>query len=203
MDAQWLRTQFGLNPDKSKTGLAEAMGLEPPAVSKILSGKRQIKAHEYVAMRRYFGLPLDGAKAARPSNDAFIIDPLSTGNGMREGQHGDDSDQWILPARLFSSRTSADADQIKIFKVQENAMAPEFNFGEYVVVDLSDKKPSPPGVFITSDGFGHLIRRCEFLANSKPAKVRISANDKNFQTQTLDYSEFRIVGRVIAKLQWL
>src|SRR5262245_42541579 len=165
MDARWLKTQFELYPDKSKAGLAEAIGLEPPAVSKILGGKRQIKAHEYVAMRKYFGLPSDGGKAARKSPDAFVLDSLT---GLQDNREPSGNEQWMMPASVFSARTSAGEDQIKVFKIQENAMAPEFRFGEHVVVDLSDKKPSPPGVFIISDGFGHLVRRCEFVVGSRP-----------------------------------
>jgi hypothetical protein len=203
MDARWLKTQFDLYPDKSKAGLADAMGLEPPAVSKILGGKRQIKAHEYLSMRKYFGLPLDGGRAVRRSADSFVIDSLTVTSGMQDNADVTGAEQWVVPASIFSTRTKAPADQIKVFKVQENTMAPEFSFGEHVVVDLTDKKPSPPGVFVISDGFGHLVRRCEFVTNSKPAKVRISAIDKNFQTQVLDFTEFKIVGRVIARLQWL
>ena len=59
MDSQWLNRQFELYPTKTKARLADVLGLEPPAVSKILKGMRQIKAKEYALMRQYFGLSLE------------------------------------------------------------------------------------------------------------------------------------------------
>lgn len=199
MDAEWLRTQFQLNPNKNKADLAREIGLEPPAISKILGGKRQIKAHEYMGMRRFFGLPTDGKSAISDQNESYVIGSLPAGMRDKDGPQG----QWMMPATIFQTRTNAPAEKIKIFKVQENAMAPEFAFGEHVVIDMSDHDPSPPGAFIISDGFGQMLRRCEFVPGSKPPKVRISAHDKNFETQILDRQEIQILGRVIAKLQWL
>jgi len=59
MDAIWLQKQFDKNPNLNKAGLARAIGLSPSAISKMLSGMRQIKAQEYINMRRYFGLPAE------------------------------------------------------------------------------------------------------------------------------------------------
>src|SRR5262245_36038519 len=168
MDAAWLKTQFDLNPAKNKADLAREIGLEPPAISKILGGKRQIKAHEYMGMRKFFGLPTDGHRAINDQNDSYVISALSAEKSLKESDTP--SGQWMMPATIFQTRTNAPAEKIKIFKVQENAMAPEFSFGEHVVVDLSDQQPSPPGAFIISDGFGQLLRRCEFIAGSKPPK---------------------------------
>ena len=82
-------------------------------------------------------------------------------------------------------------------------MEPELKRGEPVLVDLSDTKPSPPGTFIVSDGFGCLARFCEFVPNSKPPEVKLSAHSSAFQTQILKLKDFKILGRVIAKLHWL
>lgn len=45
-----------MHPKKTKAQLARLLGLEPPAVSKILAGTRQIKAQEYMKMREFFCL---------------------------------------------------------------------------------------------------------------------------------------------------
>jgi len=201
MDSQWLITQFELHPEKSKTALAETLGLEPPAVSKILGGKRQIKAHEYIGMRRFFGLPSDGESSLQPkiSNDTEIKDLT----GLKENSGDIPESEWVIPSDLLKERTDASPDNIKIFKILENTMEPEFKLGENVVVDISDQSPSPPGTFIISDGYGHLIRQCELVTGSKPSRVRISGLKDGFQTQFLKLSEFETIGRVIARLQWL
>lgn len=82
-------------------------------------------------------------------------------------------------------------------------MEPDFKRGEHVLVNLSDKKPSPPGTFVVSDGFGYLVRQCEVIPGSKPVDIKVSALNSSFNPQKLRLSEFEIIGRVIAKLQWL
>ncbi len=121
---------------------------------------------------------------------------------MQDNQSGLDA-EWVIPASILNARTQAPSDKIKIFQVRENAMEPDFKQGEYVLVDLSDKKPSPPGVFLVSDGFGNMLRDCAFVPKVSPPAVRISAKKEGFLTQTLKLDDFLITGRVIAKLLML
>jgi hypothetical protein len=201
MDSQWLKMQLAYNPDKSKADLAKTIGLQASGISKILAGTRQIKAHEYIAMRRFFGLSVDGESATGPGRSAssYTIKPLDPDALQEEGQKFTDS-EWVIPANILTSRTQAPPDKIKIFKVSETAMEPDFKQGEHVLVDLSDQKPSPPGVFLVSDGFGYMIRNCAFVPKASPPTVRISARQDGFMSQTLKLEDFTIIGRVIAKL---
>jgi hypothetical protein len=202
MDAQWLKTQFTLNPDKTKAGLAEALNLEPPAISKILKGMRQIKAYEYARMREYFGLSsneADSLAAYKKRTESYILSPLQ--DGFSDKENANDDSEWVIPAGILNHRTQARAHQIKIFEVKENTMEPDFRVGESVLVDLSEKVPSPPGVFLVSDGYGVMIRQCEYLPGTQPPQIRLSAANKSFHPQILKQAEFTIIGRVIAKLQ--
>lgn len=202
MDGQWLKAQFTHHPDKTKAGLAKALGLEASAVSKILSGSRQIKATEYGLMRQFFGLPNDGAHATAASSRSYVVDRLRREDALHDPSDNSQS-QWIIPAQIVQKHTDTPSEQIKSFQVSDTMMAPDFNKDEHVLVDLSDQSPSPPGAFIISDGFGFLLRQCEYIPQSNPPRIRISAIKKSFEPQTLDQGGFEIVGRVIAKLQWL
>ncbi len=195
--------QLTHNPDKSKAALAKAIGVQASGISKILAGSRQIKAHEYMAMRRFFGLPVDGEAAAQQrSNASYTIMPLEMGALHDNGPRTGDLD-WVIPANILNARTQAPPDKIKIFQVRETAMESEFKQGEYVLVDLSDRTPTPPGVFLVSDGFGHMLRNCAFMPKTHPPTVRVSALQQGFMAQTLKLEDFLITGRVIAKLQML
>jgi len=205
MDAEWLKTQFTVNPDKSKADLARALGLEPPAISKMIGGKRQIKAHEYVAMRRFFGMPTDGARAAAggvgsESGSSYTLGPLSD---MQDSAPAIEQESWVMPAHLFENRTTAPPEQIRIFSVHGDAMMPDFRPDERVLVDLSDTKPAPAGDFVISDGMNHIIRQCEYVPHSDPPQVRISARDGKYAPYVAALDQAAIIGRVIAKLQWL
>ncbi len=197
MDSQWLKTQFDLHPDKSRADLARALDLDPPAISKILAGGRQIKAHEYIAMRKFFGLPTDGERAV--SGSSYRLQTLPT--GMSEKDRADDQDAWIMPASLLESRTDAPPEKIRIFTIRDNSMEPDFMVGAQVLVDLSDVTPSPPGVFILSDGLGHVLRQCDIIPGEIPLQVSVLA--KNGTAFRLPLTKAAIVGRVIARLDWL
>ena len=201
MDSQWLKTQFDLHPDKSRADLARALELDPPAISKILAGGRQIKAHEYVAMRKFFGLPTDGERAVTGSS--YRLQTLAT--GMAEKERADDQDAWqdawIMPASLLESRTDAPPEKIRIFTIRDNSMEPDFMVGAQVLVDLSDITPSPPGVFILSDGLGHVLRQCDIIPGETPLQVNVLA--KSGTAFRLPLNKAAIVGRVIARLDWL
>jgi transcriptional regulator with XRE-family HTH domain len=202
MDKDWLEMQFRINPGQSKADLARVLNLDPPAISKILAGTRQIKASEYVAMRRFFGMPKEASTPHQASAGAsYTLKPLE--HGLREQTEAQDEDSWIMPAHLIRSRTQAPPEQIKVFAVNENTMMPDFVPGEQVLVDMSDCKPSPPGVFVLSDGMGHILRQCALVPGSNPLEIKISTRSKQFEDYILPVRDARMIGRVIAKLEWL
>ena len=200
MDNKWLKAQFRLHPGKTKSDLAKALSLEPPAISKMLAGTRQVKAQEYVAMRRFFGLPVDGERAIggrAETPGSYVLRPL------QEKENPEREDAWTMPADMMAGRTKGTPEQIKIFHIRDNTMAPDFQPGGHVLIDLSDRIPSPPGVFLVSDGIGHILRQCEIVPQSKPVSVRISAGNRSYEPYTAPLDKAGLVGRVIAKLQWL
>lgn len=202
MDSQWLNTQFKINSGKSKAGLAKAMGLEPPAISKILNGTRQIKATEYAIMRQYFGLPVDGSSTIGGYNSAITIKTLTNANGLND-QDDSSKAEWMIPQEIISQRTDAPPHKVKIHKIEDSLMEPKFKRGNHVVVDLSDTEPSPPGTFVIFDGSNYLVRQCEYLADSNPSEIKISTLDKSFQPQMLKKEALNIIGRVIGKMDWV
>lgn len=203
MDAEWLNQQFYKNPNKTKAGLADKLGLEPPAVSKILKGTRQIKAQEYMLMREYFGFNSHNNIDMRYEQPSYTLEPLEHSPTLTEISNPSQNAEWVIPASILNKRTNAPPNLIKIFEVNENNMEPDFKQGENVLVDLSDQAPSPPGTFILHDGFGYMLRLCEFVPKSDPPEIKISAHKNGFHSQSLLQDDFEIIGRVIAKLQMI
>ncbi len=197
MDARWLKTQFQLYPEKTRADLARALVLDPPAISKILAGMRQIKAHEYVAMRHFFGLPVEGERAV--AHHGYRLKALR--HGLAEHEHHDDHEAWIMPARLIEAKTKSPPEKIRIFSVKDKSMEPDFMVGSQVLVDLSDVTPSPPGVFVMSDGVGHVLRQCDVVPGETPLQIHAAA--RSGVSFRLAADRAHIVGRVIARLEWL
>ena len=200
MDSQWLKTQFASNPGKTKTGLAAAIGVEPPAISKILNGTRQIKAQEYILMRKYFGLPVDGHAAVRKNIASYTVAAPLEREMLSDG--APPPPEWAIPGSIGAPQPES-AGNIRIFQVRDTLMEPEFQRGEHVLVDIADRKPSLPGLFIVSDGFSNMLRHCEYVAKPGHTDIRVSARKDGFQAQILKAGEFLVVGRVIARLQMI
>ena len=205
MDKKWLEAQFKLNPEKKKADLAKALDLEAPAISKILAGIREVKAPEYVIMRKFFGLPNDGSKAYQHQKDAYIIQPLNVKNahgGMQE-KIGKDAGNWVMPDSLVKEKTSANPGDVMTYRIEEDAMSPEYKVGQDVLVNTAMQKPSPSGVFLISDGMGAILRRCEYIPQSNPPAMRVSAVKEGYESHTMKIQPETIIGRVVAKIDWV
>lgn len=200
MDSQWLNKQFELFPHKTKAGLAEALGLEPPAVSKILKGMRQIKAKEYAIMRRYFGLPVDGQRAVSPAKGKSQ-ESLNYADVLKDSVVDTPNSAWIMPQNNPDAHSDHLSEALKIYKITDKFMAPDLDLGDYVLIDLLQTALEEKAVYILYDGQDYAARYCVSLSD-KEGDIEVSAYSPAFATQHLNFDDVEIVGRVIAKLDW-
>lgn len=203
--ADWLQAQFIIHKGdktKNKAALAKALGVEPSAISKILNYSRLIKAHEYVIMRRFFGLPVDGEKAAQPHAVASSSNITSSQHSLSDSQMAFEP-EFSIPSSIAKNSTDQTHKSLKSIRVTDHLMEPEFLRDSVVLIDPSDTTPHPSGVFAVSDKFTPMIRHCEFVSGSTAGKVNITALDRSFEPQVLKLQDFEILGRVIAKMEWV
>jgi len=109
--------------------------------------------------------------------------------------------EWSLPKQLLANQVGSDST-MRIIQVMGDSMQPEFNPGDRVMVNTADRLPSPPGVFVLWDGFGLIIKRCEMVPHSNPARVILSSANANYATYEMNATELDIQGRVVGKWQW-
>ncbi len=199
MNSEWLETQFNINPGKSKASLARAIGLEPSAISKILKGSRQIKASEYAKMRDFFGLDqLDKAYTS-------VIRPLvANANDVASSVAAQMSQEsWVIPSSILEQRANTAAENISIYTIEDSFMEPDFIRGEHVLVDMSKQTPSPPGCYAISDGYGVFLRFCEIVHGQTPTEIKLHTCSEAFSPQKIPLENIKVLGKVVAKLQWL
>lgn len=101
------------------------------------------------------------------------------------------------PAGSFREAYGINPSRVRIIPVRGTSMEPELWSGQRVMVDIEDKSPSPPGIFVVWDGLGLVIKYVEVIANSDPLKVRISSAHQAFQAYERNLGEAYINGRVI------
>ena len=111
--------------------------------------------------------------------------------------------EWHIPADLFRAQTSAPLSALRIITIYGDSMEPELAAGTRVVVDTTDRTPSPPGVFVVYDGLGLVVKRLEHIARSDPARVRLTSDNPKYQPYELTIDEAQIQGRVIGRWRWM
>ncbi|MBI1425806.1 MAG: helix-turn-helix domain-containing protein [Gammaproteobacteria bacterium] len=108
---------------------------------------------------------------------------------------------WSIPESSVQGYLP-DARGVRIIQVVGDSMVPEFVPGQRIFVNVSDRVPSPPGVFVVWDGFGLVIKRCMMIPHSDPPRVRLTSTNQEYPPYEVTVEEAYIQGRVIGKLQW-
>ncbi len=207
---------LNLNP----FSLAKQAGMSRTAVYDILSGKSRHPRHD--TLEKICGVlgcslgQLMVADGATPPSRAAVGGDVRTaavlevdlrhvdGVALQVPANGASVlQEWHLPKDLLRLRTTADAQALRIIAVQGDSMAPDFRPGERVMVDLADRIPSPPGVFVVWDGFGFVLKRLEMVPYSAPARVRIVSSNRAYETHELPAESLSVNGRVIGKWHWV
>lgn len=123
------------------------------------------------------------------------IDELKFGDSPDDLQP---MDKWGIPAEYLSREIGASVGGTVLCTINSHAVEPDFEYGDKVLVDRSDTKPSPGGTFLYWDGIGFAYARVQAIPGPT-AKVRIS--QKGADTFEMPLDEVTIIGRVKGRFQ--
>lgn len=198
--------------------LANRAGLGRDAVRDIRRGKTASPSYAMVsAIAKALGCSVGDLTGERPARrPAPVQDPnvitiseldvhVAAGPGSSDdvGQLMTAHEQSAVvgvhtfPIASFREAYGVDPLKIRILAVRGDSMEPRLWAGQRVMVDIDDKTPSPPGIFVIWDGLGLVIKRVEVVAGSDPLKVRISSANPAYQPYERTLEEASINGRVI------
>jgi len=122
MTPKLLQNAFARSPQKTKTRLAELLGVPNSAISELVAGRRAIKANEIPLIVRY--LELDRVPVLGRVGRAGLIEAV--GNGGEP-----ETVRLPFPA----------PDELIAFEVAEGAMAPRYDGGDVIVCWLRQRRP--------------------------------------------------------------
>jgi phage repressor protein C with HTH and peptisase S24 domain len=106
-------------------------------------------------------------------------------------------DNWYFPAEWLRHELRARSNDLRIITIDGDSMEPVLESGDRVLVDISRRAPSPPGVFILFDGIGLVAKQLEFVPNSEPPRVIIRSANADYRDYERTIDEVNIVGRVV------
>jgi phage repressor protein C with HTH and peptisase S24 domain len=165
------------------TRIARVMKVEPDW---LLTGKGRVTGddpitedyhNEYVAIQYAAERPSMGGGAIVEAED-------------RPGRDFHFRRAWIR------DRLKAAPSMLRVMAVQGDSMMPTLNEGDVILVDMTQRSPIPPGIFVLHDGMGLVAKRLEHVPMSDPPRVRIISDNGRYTPYDCTADEINIIGRV-------
>lgn len=104
---------------------------------------------------------------------------------------------YLFSHELLRSHLGLNPHDLRMVYIRGDGMKPALIPGDAVLIDITRKHPSPPGIFVLFDGFTLIAKRLEMLPNVSPPTMRVISDNAQYATYECPIGELHIVGRVI------
>ena len=86
---------------------------------------------------------------------------------------------------------------LRIIQVVGDSMEPTFCHKDTVLVDLSNKTPSPSGIFALIESLGVVIKRIECVMRDKTPVLKVHSDNPRYTSYEHSLDEANILGRIV------
>lgn len=86
---------------------------------------------------------------------------------------------------------------LALISVKGDSMEPTLRSGDRVLIDLSDKNVSQPGLFVLWDGNGRVVKRVERVPATSPAKLMLMSDNPLHHKYEVPAELIDVIGRVV------
>lgn len=138
--------------------------------------------------------------ADRPDDEFIAIAHAAARPSMGGGAIVEDESR---PGRDYHFRRSwirdklrAAPSMLRVLQVEGDSMLPTLEDGDTVLVDMNQRTPTPPGVFVLHDGMGLVAKRLEHIPMSDPPRLRIISDNPHYTPYECMAEEVNVVGRI-------
>jgi len=128
----------------------------------------------------------------RKSNDLILIPVLQPDGSLPEKPV-----LWPFSPVMLARLTAPPYDRLACIRVESNAMAPQLNEGDIVLLDREDTDLGKPGLFFMDDTITRGPKRLELAGDSSPPMVRILSGNSLYANYRRPLSEIRLLGRIL------
>jgi phage repressor protein C with HTH and peptisase S24 domain len=197
---------LNLNP----LSTAKKAKLGDDAVRDILRGKSENPSHDSLSkIAKALGCTVADLTGEQPrtpirTNESIVVFEVHTSAQSGPGGAGDieisrdrSVGEYTFPAVGFRQRFGALPDGVFIDEVGGDSNVPTLNPGQLVMVDSRVRSPYPPGFFLCWDGTGMVLKRLSVIPKSKPPRVQLISDNKQYPAYELPLEEVEIYGRVV------
>jgi phage repressor protein C with HTH and peptisase S24 domain len=104
--------------------------------------------------------------------------------------------KWQFPRQLLERDLRVRQSDIHLMEVRGDSMLPTLSDGDRILVDRSQKAPSPPGIFVLHDGAGLVVKRVELVAGER-TRIRLNSDNSLYTPYDCHVDEVHMVGRAV------
>lgn len=176
------------NPTTKKlSSVAQVLGVSVPY---LLHGTRAF--HDF-----FSSTPL----ASSSNSDELVAIPsvaveASMGGGSEVAEEATSKPYYFHRSWIRQKLKTSPAD-LRIIFVRGDSMLPTLDDNDMVLVDVSRKSPTPPGIFVLFDGIGLVVKRLEYLGDKEEPLIRIISDNRKYGPYERGAMEVNIIGRVV------
>lgn len=121
---------------------------------------------------------------------------VSAGGGALVAEENKRRD-WPFATDYLKQELGLERSKLAIVEVRGDSMEPTLSSGDRVLVNMSDRQVSQPGIFIVFDGDGTVVKRVEKIPGSVPTRIVLISDNPLHGRYELDSDVVQIVGRVV------
>ncbi|MBT5265986.1 MAG: helix-turn-helix transcriptional regulator [Rhodospirillaceae bacterium] len=145
---------------------------------------------------RASGLSDAGAEASPPG---FIAIPEVRVASVRGSvsQYEPKGDVWYFSNDWIRHSLAARPEDLKVVAIEGDSMEPSLLTGDRVIIDVSRRTPTPPGMFVLHDGVGLVAKQLEFIPNSEPPTILVRAVNPAYQAYERAMEDLNVIGRIV------
>jgi hypothetical protein len=200
-------------PGKTQKGLAAALGVDNSQISRLLTGKRHLRAHEIPIILGYLemgGAPGPGRsrttipEVVQIGGDRFAMLPVyearvSAGPGV-EPEDGAPLNRIAFRADWLRSVTRGNIGDLVVLNVDGDSMEPTLRQGDTVLVDMGQQRPrQKDGIYVIRTDGGLQVKRV--AAHPVTGRITIISDNKEHYPAFADLPPEDVV--VIGRVLWL
>jgi phage repressor protein C with HTH and peptisase S24 domain len=216
-----------LRGNVSQGKLAKALGISQPAVYSLLNSPAKENKHapkiaqvlnvDLDWLRTGRGAqPIEGESVGEPDELQFTalsvarigeIDVEASAGPGQIVEYRGEAHHWSFPEYWLRTMLDAAPADIKLITIKgdsgqsDPAKATDIDPGDKVFVNVSDRRPSPPGLFVLWDGLAFVAKRVQMVPGSNPIRVRLSSNNPAYEPYEVSIEDAQIQGRIVARFQ--
>lgn len=121
---------------------------------------------------------------------------VSAGGGALVAEENKRRD-WPFATDYLKQELGLERSKLAIVEVRGDSMEPTLSSGDRVLVNMSDRQVSQPGIFIVFDGDGTVVKRVEKIPGTRPPRIVLISDNPLHGRYELDSDVVQIVGRVV------